>query len=146
HLHVVRGLPWGLAAALLVVVAVALPRPEGAGSVGAGSGEAAGPTTLVTPTVGVTSLPRLPSASRPSIRLGPVQGTKVDIVVRSPRPTGPLEIRTRIGDDEISYPLVSLGAARDLTVVVNLPESGRFIITLNDLTSTTPLQTLVVER
>ncbi len=163
HLRVVRGLPWGLAAALLAMVPVVLPEPADAPSglaVDAASAPLPAPTVppASTPSVAnalptgagspssLTAGPASPSATGLSIRLGPTQGTKVDLVLTASRTTGPLEIRTRIGADDVSYPLVTVPADRDLTVVVILPERGRFLVTLNDLTHPAPLRTLVVER
>jgi len=163
HLRLVRGLPWGLAAALLAAVAVMLPAPDDttAGlAVDAASASQPSPTvppsttppragkppTAARSSPSLISRPAGPSVTGPSIRLGAVQGTTVDLVLTSSRATGPLEVRTRIGPDEISYPLVTVPADRELTVAVILPERGRFLVTLNDLTHPTPLQTLVVER
>ncbi len=139
HVLVLRGLPWALLAVALVVVTLLQPRS---------GGSLAELTTEVVPASSSSPAPS-PSANPsagPSIRLGAMKGTTVQVVVRAPRASGPLEIRTRIGGDDVSYPLVWVTADTDLSVDVALPERGRFLVTLNDLTSPTPLQTLVVER
>jgi len=135
HVLVVRALPWALAAGVLASVALAQPR----------SGGPVAQLAAEVVSTSSSSLPPNPSAG-PSIRLGTMTGTTVEVVVRSPQARGPLEIRTRIGVDDISYPLVWVTADAELSVEVALPEQGRFVVTLNDLTSPTPLQTLVVDR
>ncbi len=78
--------------------------------------------------------------------LGPVEGTKVAVVITGSDAAGPVELRTAIGGNEIDYPLIVLDPDRPTTVDVALPTSGRYTITLNRPNQTQPLRTLILDR
>jgi hypothetical protein len=78
---------------------------------------------------------------------GAVAATTAQIVVTADRPTGQLELRTQASDGtSLSYPLFSVEPGRSLTTSVVLPETGRFIITLNNPAQTAPLRSLILDR
>lgn len=87
------------------------------------------------------------SGTRPvEAAFGAVDGTSVEVVVRTGDAVGPLEVRTDTGAAETSYPLVDLGADGTRTVTVVLPPTGRQVVTVNRPDQTTPLRTLVLDR
>ena len=76
---------------------------------------------------------------------GDISGTRVQVVVSSSDPVGPLELRTSSGGDEISYPLIYLPRDGSITTTLAVPASGRFVISLNYPDHTEPLRSLVLD-
>lgn len=89
-----------------------------------------------------------PTPTSPGLQLslGRVSGTRVEVVVASGVPAGPLEVRSTVAGTEISYPLFTVAAGRPVTTVLALPTTGRFEITLHDPASEVPLRSLVLDR
>ncbi|MDQ2755648.1 MAG: hypothetical protein M3Y71_03650 [Actinomycetota bacterium] len=113
-----RTLPWVLAAVVVVGIAVSMSVQS------------------------VTSNGTAPV----QMSLGRVEGTSVQVVISGSDAAGPVELRTAIEGNEVSYPLVVLDPARPTTVDVALPTSGRYTITLNRPDQTQPLRTLILDR
>lgn len=78
--------------------------------------------------------------------IGQVDGTRVQVVVRSSEKVGPLELRTTGTGSEISYPLITVKPGQATTTTLALPASGRATITLNYPDQTQPLRTLILDR
>ncbi|MEO3937853.1 hypothetical protein V3N99_14000 [Dermatophilaceae bacterium Soc4.6] len=113
-----RTLPWVVAAVVVVGVAVSM------------------------------SVQSVTSGETPPVQmsLGRVEGTTVPVVISGSDRAGPVELRTAIDGNEVSYPLVVLDPARPTTIDVALPTSGRYTITLNRPDQTQPLRTLILDR
>jgi hypothetical protein len=95
-----------------------------------------------------TSGASLSAADQPPLQMsfGRVAGTRVQVVVTSSNPAGPLEVRTSTGGDDISYPLFDVPTDGSVTTTLSLPRTGRFVVTLNRPDQTTPLRTLILDR
>ncbi|MEO6996628.1 MAG: hypothetical protein ABI112_00920 [Terracoccus sp.] len=116
--HLLRVGPWLAAAVAVVAVAVTVS------------------------TRSVESAERLPV----EMSIGQVDGTRVQVVVRSSEKVGPLELRTTGTGSEISYPLITVVPGRATTTTLAVPRTGRATITLNYPDQTQPLRTLTLDR
>ncbi len=95
----------------------------------------------------VRSSPSAAPGTGPWMSVASVSGTQVSIVIGSPVATGPLEVRTLVGNGaEVSYPLVAVAPGSSQQVTVLLPQAGDFTVELHDLRQTDPLQTLTISR
>ncbi len=117
-LHLLRVAPWLAAGVVVVAVAVTVS------------------------TRSVESAERLPV----EMSIGQVDGTRVQVVVRSSERVGPLEIRTTGTGSEISYPLITVVPGQATTTTLAVPGTGRATITLNYPDQTQPLRTLTIDR
>ena len=117
-LHLLRVGPWLAAGVVVVAVAVTVS------------------------TRSVESAERLPV----EMSIGQVDGTRVQVVVRSSAKVGPLEIRTTGTGSEISYPLITVVPGQATTTTLAVPGTGRATITLNYPDQTQPLRTLTIDR
>lgn len=94
------------------------------------------------------SVRSLSAADQPplAMSLSRVDGTDVQVVVRTGEAVGPLELRSTSGGTDVSYPLFDVGEDGSRTLTLSLPLHGRFTITLNNPDQTQPLRTLILDR
>lgn len=94
------------------------------------------------------SVRSLSAADQPplAMSLSRVDGTDVQVVVRTGEAVGPLELRSTNGGTDVSYPLFDVGEDGSRTLTLSLPLHGRFTITLNNPDQTQPLRTLILDR
>ena len=90
----------------------------------------------------------LAAANEPPVQMsfGRVDGTQVQVVVRSSDAVGPLEVRTSAEGTDISYPLFDVPDDGSVTTTLSLPREGRFVVTLNRPDQSSPLRTLILDR
>lgn len=94
------------------------------------------------------SVRSLSAADQPplAMSLSRIDGTDVQVVVRTGEAVGPLELRSTSGGTDVSYPLFDVGEDGSRTLTLSLPLHGRFTITLNNPDQTQPLRTLILDR
>lgn len=78
--------------------------------------------------------------------LGSITETEVEVVISASDSVGPLEVRTATDGNEVSYPLFTVAEDGSASTTVSLPQTGRFVITVNYPNQVQPLRTLILDR